>query len=195
MKNYICVVVLFLGNYAFGYNDLPYPPQNNPPYPVQNNLPYPVVDSMPQPSTAMYPLTQCNIPPGTYRVDLINSLSTSDFFTNEAKLYIQVNNGGLLTILFKYTEFIGKQELYIITPYRNSFDLSNVCSGTQFNLSFDNIKFYDKRLKGNLKGNFIQDSQTKYLNVNGKIKRLDMKTKAKSEVKLADTKLKFIYSY
>lgn len=176
------------------YNPPPYP-SAPPMYPP---LPYPAEPPPAYTPSDFTPITSCSISPGTYRFDAYSQVVADNIRVDKIVVYLTVNDAGLMSLRLKLKPKRGREEQYLVIPYRNYSDLSNVCSGVNFNFRFDRISVYGKTLSGYISGHMTSSGSrgNVHLSVDGLLERRDTSSwNSTATISLSNQKFEYVYSY
>lgn len=163
---------------------------NPPPYPPQDPMPMP----MPYPSAPPYPsrINNCSIPAGVYRADVSHRSFGEGLTVSSAKLYIHVNEAGMLVMRFMLKPSFGQHENYLVIPYGIQADLQVICNGNQFSFGFSRIASGKKTLSGNLSGTYYPRQG---IIVEGLMERYDRNWSSTATISLDNMALPLVHNY
>ncbi|WP_252176266.1 hypothetical protein [Endozoicomonas sp. 4G] len=113
---------------------------------------------------------------------------------NKLILKLHVNPGGLMVLTLQLKPN-GREENFLVNPYGNSADLSNLCTGNSFSFWFQNINLHGKKLSGEINGEFIAAGYKDYLKVRGRVERYDPSWQSRVTITLANHQMKLAYPY
>ena len=201
----ICLTApLLVSNLTYGVSgDIGFEHFNKP-----NNLPYPTTDIMPKPCDLPYPahqpsappypahvygsITACTLPSGIYAIDVYSKAVTDNYSLYKAKLYLHVNEAGILAFRTAIQPIYGAFETYVVIPYATPSDLQQVCNGDKFFFTFTNVKLENKKLAGHLSGELSGRSS---IRVEGLIERYDPSYNSRVTISVPPSLMKRVSSY